>query len=49
MRLVAISLLAAGAVQAQTGIHACQAEPAIQKVYSQNRNSPGRRIRTICS
>lgn len=42
MRLATVALIVFSGLtaHAQTGIHACQAEPAIQKVYDQNRNSP---------
>jgi len=39
--LVPIALLGLSA-QAQNGIHACDAEPAIQQIYEQHRSSPDR-------
>ena len=42
MRLATVALIVSSglAARAQTDIHACHAEPAIQKAYNQNRNSP---------
>jgi predicted Zn-dependent protease len=40
--LLASIALAGVKVHAETGMHACQAEPAAQSVYNQHRNSPDR-------
>ena len=43
MRFVVAALIASGfAAQAQTGLHACQADPADRKIYNQVRTSPDR-------